>query len=164
MFLSPRSPPIIRPATSAALSEPNSTVSIRTTPDRGLDLACLCAKVADEFRGGETLVLDLTGITPIVDYFVITTGTSQRQMHALAEEISRVVRQRGTRPMGTEGGMNSHWILQDYGDVVLHLFSAQARQNYDLENLWADAPRIDWQSYPDVRRQDQDASLPTSSD
>lgn len=90
------------------------------------------------------LVLDLTGVTPIADYFVIATGTSGRQMRALAEEVDRVLRESGTRPAGIEGKDDSQWILHDFGDIVLHVFSPEARKLYDLEHLWADAPRIDW--------------------
>lgn len=114
--------------------------------ERALAQACLAAQAADDFKGGETLVLDLTGVTPIVDYFVITTGTSNRQMRALAEEVDRVMREHGSRPMGVEGGDGSIWILHDFGDVVLHVFSPEARRLYDLEHLWGDAPQVDWRA------------------
>lgn len=104
------------------------------------------AKIADDYRGKDTLVLDMTEITPIVDYFVLTTGTSRRQMHAVAEEADRVMEEQGSRRMGIEGYRQSTWILQDYGDVVLHVMTAETRAAYDLEHLWADAPRIDWKA------------------
>jgi len=116
---------------------------------RSLHHARLCARVVDDFRGRDTLVLDLTSITPVFDYFVITTGTSRRQMHAIAEEVNRVLKAEGSARQGIEGYANSVWILQDYGDVVLHVFSPEARALYDLEHLWADAPRIDWQRQAD---------------
>lgn len=111
---------------------------------RSLEQACLCAKVAADFRGQDTVVLDLTEVTPIFDYFVITTGTSKRQMHAIADEASRLLKSEGARRMGVEGRDSSSWILQDYGDVVLHVFNPEARHAYDLEHLWADARRVDW--------------------
>jgi len=95
-------------------------------------------------RGRETLVLDLTEVTPIVDYFVITTGSSGRQMRAVADEVDRIVRASGSRPRGIEGQHDANWILHDFGDIVLHVFSPEARKLYDLEHLWADAPRVDW--------------------
>jgi ribosome-associated protein len=113
---------------------------------RSLKAACLCAKAAEDNRGKETLVLDLTQVTPIVDYFVITTGTSGRQMSAVAEEVDRVMRATGSRPRGVEGEKDSSWILHDFGDIVLHVFSPEARRLYDLEHLWADAPRVDWKA------------------
>lgn len=114
--------------------------------DRSLKAACLCAKAAEDSRGKETLVLDLTGVTPIVDFFVITTGASGRQMKAVADEVDRVMRSTGSRPRGVEGEKDASWILHDFGDIVLHVFSPDARQLYDLEHLWADAPRIDWKA------------------
>ena len=111
---------------------------------RSLQHACLCAKIADDYRGKDTVVLDLSGVTPIVDYFVITTGNSRRQMHAIAEEVDRVLNEQGSSRIGLEGYRQSAWILQDYGDVVLHVFDDESRATYDLEHLWADATRIDW--------------------
>jgi ribosome-associated protein len=112
---------------------------------RGLQHACLAAKVCDDLRGKDTLVLDLTGITPLFDYFVITTGTSRRQMHAIADEVDRVLKEHGSRRMGLEGYESGTWIVQDYGDVVLHVFNPDARSLYDLEHLWADAARVEWE-------------------
>ena len=82
-----------------------------------------------------------------MDFFVITTGTSGRQMQAIAGEVSRVLKAAGSRPIGMmEGEPSSGWVLQDFGDVVLHIFSGEARRLYDLERLWADAPAVDWQT------------------
>lgn len=111
---------------------------------RALADACRCAQIAEDFRGKETIVLDLTEITPIVDFFVITTGASPRQLRSLAEEVRQVMKAQHNPPLGIEGDEQSAWILQDYGDVVLHAFLPEARALYDLEHLWADAPRVDW--------------------
>ncbi len=119
------------PARSAALA-------------RSLESACLCAKVCDELRGKDTVVLDLSNITPMFDFFVITTGTNRRQLHAIAEESDRVLAESGSKRLGIEGYEGSTWIVQDYGDVVLHVFTAEARELYDLEHLWGDAPHVDW--------------------
>lgn len=107
--------------------------------------------MCDDFRGQNTLVLDLTGVTPIFDYFVITTATSRRQMAAIAEETDRVMKADGERPRGVEGADSSTWILQDYGDIVVHVFAPDARTMYDLEHLWADARRVDWQAQMTAR-------------
>lgn len=107
--------------------------------------AITCAQIAEAFRGRDTVILDLTEITPIVDFFVISTGSSRRQMHAVAEEVDRVLNERGSDRVGLEGYRESNWILQDYGDVVLHVFTEEMRRLYDLERLWADAPRVAWQ-------------------
>ena len=112
---------------------------------RGQKTAIRCAQIADEYRGREIVILDLTQVTPIVDFFVIVTGSSRRQMHAVATEVSRVLKQDGQERIGREGYESSTWILQDFGDVVLHLFTEESRETYDLEGLWADAARVDWQ-------------------
>ncbi len=114
------------------------------TSSRSLDQACLIARLSEDFRGQDTVILDLTGITPICDYFVLTTGTSRRQMHALANEANRTLREAGSQRLGLEGYENSTWIVEDYGDVVLHIFTPETRAMYDLENLWADAPRVEF--------------------
>jgi ribosome-associated protein len=111
---------------------------------RSLEQAKLCARIADDYRGKDTVVLDLTEITPIVDYFVISTAANRRQMRAIAEEVDRVLSERGSQRLGIEGYESDSWILQDYGDIVLHIFTAEARAVYDLERLWADARRVEW--------------------
>lgn len=110
--------------------------------------AVVAASIADQLRGQEILVLDLTGITSIVDFFVIATGTSHRQMHAIADEVNRKLkREDGNRRLSIEGyRTEGNWILTDYGDVVLHVFTAEGRALYNLEQLWSDAPRIDWKA------------------
>jgi ribosome-associated protein len=114
--------------------------------DAGLEAACWCAKICDDYRGLNTVVLDLRHITTEFDYFVITTGNSRRQMHAIAEEVDRMQSEHGERRLGIEGYDRSHWIVQDYGNVVLHVFTQATRELYDLENLWADAVPVDWRA------------------
>lgn len=117
---------------------------------RSLKHACRCAQVAADYRGQNTVVLDLTKVTPIFDYFVVTTGTSPRQMRAIADEVERVLSEEGSSRLGVEGYETSTWILQDYGDVVLHIFTPETRSVYDLEHLWADAPHVDWKNTVDA--------------
>lgn len=119
----------------------NSTAHVQS---RSLFQACLAAKTCDDLRGKETVVLDLTGITPLFDYFVITTGNSRRQLHAMADETERVLAEQGSRKLGMEGYESGNWIVQDFGDVVVHAFGEKERALYDLEHLWGDAPRVDW--------------------
>ena len=122
----------------------HSTLAAHTTVSRALYQACLAAKACDDLRGKETIVLDLTRVTPLFDYFVISTGNSRRQLHAMAEESDRVLKSQGSKRRSLEGFESSSWIVQDFGDVVVHLFNEEARGLYDLEHLWGDAPRIDW--------------------
>ncbi|MCL4114541.1 UNVERIFIED_CONTAM: hypothetical protein GTU68_057390, partial [Idotea baltica] len=105
--------------------------------------ARLAAKIADDFKGKDTIVLDLTEITPLFDFFVITTGSSNRQMHAIAEEIDSALNEAGSERRGIEGYRESQWIVQDYGDIILHVMTQEARTAYDLEGLWADARRVE---------------------
>lgn len=98
-------------------------------------------------RGRDVVVLDLRSLTPMFDYFVIATGTSRRQLHAMSEEIDHVLEDDlGDRRMGIEGYAESRWIVLDYGSVVIHLFDEEMRAYYDLENLWARADRLDLSS------------------
>lgn len=115
-------------------------------PNPRPDWACRAGRIADEFRSRNVVVLDLTPITPIVDYIVLATGTSGRQMRAVADEISRVFKAEGDPRLGIEGyDHDSSWVLIDFGDIVIHLQDADARSLYDLEGLWPDAARVDWQ-------------------
>ncbi len=89
-------------------------------------------------------MLDLREQTPIFDYFVIASGSSRRQLHAISEDIDhRLEDELGDQRMGIEGYAESSWILLDYGSVVVHLFDEETRGYYDLENLWANAKRVD---------------------
>jgi ribosome-associated protein len=120
------------------------SVTENSQVDETLEIARMVVQIADDFRGKDILLLDMRPITPIVDYFVIVTANSQRQMKALGEEVARVMKKRGYRRLGEEGTEGDGvWVLQDFGDVVLHVFSPEGRELYDLEGLWADAPRVE---------------------
>ena len=110
-----------------------------------LERAVLCARVASDHKARDIVVLDMRGITPLYDFFVIATGSSRRQIHTLSEEIDAAMRAAGDRRLAIEGYEGSKWVVQDYGDVVVHVFDAPTREYYSLEDLWADAPRIDWE-------------------
>jgi len=90
------------------------------------------------------VLLDMRKLSPEFDYFVIASGTSRRQLHAMSDEIDRVLEEDlEDRRLGIEGYQESRWILLDYGTVVIHLFEDETRDFFALENLWADAPRVD---------------------
>ena len=116
-------------------------------PTDALDRACLCARVAADNKARDVVVLDMRGVTPIYDFLVLATGASRRQMHAIAEEVDAALRDVGDRRLGIEGYAASRWIVQDYGDVVVHVFDDDTRAYYTLEELWADAPRVDWEQH-----------------
>jgi ribosome-associated protein len=112
-----------------------------------LERACLAAHVASENKGRDVLVLDMRGITPLYDFFVIATGASRRQIHTITEEIDDAMHEQGDKRLSVEGYESSKWVVQDYGDLIVHVFDEPTRQYYALEELWADAPRIDWQRH-----------------
>ena len=106
----------------------------------------LAARAADAKKAGSTLILDVGPLLGIVDRFVITSGTNDRQVRTIAEEVEmRVKRDVGRGPLRTEGLDDARWVLLDYGDVVVHVFNDEARRYYDLERLWSDARRLDWE-------------------
>lgn len=123
----------------------STSPALAVTPHNdSLQLALTAARVADDNRGQDILVLDLREVTPVFDFFVIATGSSRRQLHAISEEIDRVFEQElGERRLGIEGYVEGRWVLLDYGDVVVHLFDPEARDYYSLEQLWATAKRVE---------------------
>jgi ribosome-associated protein len=104
--------------------------------------ALAAARLAAERHCTNIVVLDLKGKSPATDYFVIVTGTSNRQMRSVADEISQAARERGLQRFGRAGYEQGRWILLDYIDVVIHIFDAEYRDYYDLELLWGDAKRL----------------------
>jgi ribosome-associated protein len=110
-----------------------------------MERALLCARVAEENKARDIRVLDMRAITPMYDFFVIATGTGRRQLHAIVEEVDAALRAEGEKRLSIEGYESSKWIVQDYGDVVVHVFDPASRDYYDLDQLWADAPRLDWE-------------------
>jgi ribosome-associated protein len=106
--------------------------------------AIQCARIGEDNKAKDIAVLDLRGITPIFDYFVIMTGGSRRQLHTLAEETDAYLRSEGETRYSIQGYQSSRWIVQDYGDLVVHVFDQESREYYALEDLWADAKRVDW--------------------
>ena len=119
------------------------TPTIEVRQARSLQLALAAARTAEDNRGEDVAVLDMRGMTTEFDYFVLATGNSRRQLHAISEEIDRVLEaELGDQRMGIEGYNESRWILLDYGTVVVHLFDAETRAYYALEDLWGDATRV----------------------
>ena len=118
---------------------------VRTSPQRSLELARAAAREAEDNRGQNVIVLDMREQTSIFDYFVIVTGTSNRQLRAMSDGIDDVLQKEfGHKRLSVEGYEDSHWILLDYGSVVVHLFDAASRDYYRLEDLWAGATPVAW--------------------
>ena len=123
---------------------PDGYAPRRTPLPSGLQRACLAAKTAADNKGQDIHVLDLRGLTPMFDFFVLSTGQSRRQVHTIVEEIDAAMRAVGDHRLAVEGYDSSKWVVQDYGDVIAHVFDGDTRDYYKLEELWADAKTIDW--------------------
>lgn len=122
----------------------NRVAISRANPARSLELALAAARVAAENRGHDVTVLDMSESVAWVDYFVIATGTSRRQLHAMSEAVDQKLEEDlNDQRMNIDGYDESRWIVLDYGSVVVHLFDEDTRQFYSLESLWADAKRVD---------------------
>ncbi|MFH1985330.1 MAG: ribosome silencing factor [Pseudomonadota bacterium] len=87
-------------------------------------------------------VLDVSALTSVADVFMICSGRSNRQVSAIADHIQTALKEQGIRPLSIEGKTEGHWVLMDYAHVVIHIFLDDVRRFYDLEGLWADAPRV----------------------
>jgi ribosome-associated protein len=135
----------MKPSVDSPKEPPRSSASPASAgrKDASRPRALAAARIAEETRGSDVRVLDLRGVTPMFDYFVIATGSSGRQIHAMADEIKReIAKEFADKPRGTEGYEEGRWIVLDYGDVVVHLFDADAREFWDLEGLWSDAKTV----------------------
>jgi ribosome-associated protein len=110
-----------------------------------LERACNCARVAADNKARDVVVLDMRGLTPLYDFFVLATGNSRRQIHTIAEEVDAAMHAQGDERLSIEGYAASKWVVQDYGDVVVHVFDPATREYFAIEDLWADAARVDWE-------------------
>lgn len=107
------------------------------------------AREASRFKALDLLLLDVSGFSSFADYFIICSGKSSRQVQSIAENVESSLRETGIRPLGVEGKREGHWVLMDYGDVIIHIFYEPVRSFYDLESLWSEASRLDWENGPD---------------
>lgn len=113
----------------------------------GLELARIAARAADEKTATDTVVLEVGEVLGIAEAFVITSAGNERLVRTVTEEVERQVKEAGgPGPLRVEGLNDARWVLMDYGDIVVHVFLEEARRYYDLERLWSDAPRFEWQS------------------
>ena len=109
------------------------------------DVAVAAARAAAEKQAGDVLVLEVAAILSIVDYFVVASGSSDRQVRTVVDAVEKALREQGIRPVRREGETEASWVLLDYVDVVVHVFGEEEREYYGLERLWLDAPRVPWE-------------------
>lgn len=110
------------------------------------ELAVAAARAASDKLGTDTMVLDVGDVLAITDHFVITSGANDRQVRAIIEEVERRLgEQFDVKPVRVEGLDTLGWVLMDYGAFVVHVFDAENRDFYQLERLWKDVARLDWE-------------------
>lgn len=107
-----------------------------------LDLARRIVDLAEDKKAADIVLLDLTDLTTLADYFVICSGGSERQLDAIADGIVSSLRDERTKPIGREGTPESHWVLLDFGSVIVHIFTPPERDYYGLEKHWSQAKTV----------------------
>ena len=115
-----------------------------------VDKAMLCLQVVGEKKALSPVLMEVRKLSSITDYFLVASGNSSRQVQAIVRHVSKRLKENGFRPHGIEGEQEGHWVLMDYGDVVIHIFYQPFREFYDIEGLWVEAPRIEPSSEDNV--------------
>lgn len=128
--------PTVRPKHAAPLA------AAPEVPDTARPTAVAIAKAGLDKKAEDVTVLDVRGLTSYADYFVVMTAESDRQASAIADHVEDTMKKLGVAKVNVEGYETGRWILVDYGDVVAHVMNRESRGFYDLEGLWADAPRF----------------------
>ncbi|WP_242339662.1 ribosome silencing factor [Anaeromyxobacter sp. SG66] len=131
------------PKRAAAAGLPSAAAEAAAPmPDVARPTALAIAQAGLDKKAEDVTVLDVRGLTSYADYFVVMTADSDRQASAIADHVEQTMKQQGVSKVGVEGYETGRWILVDYGDVVAHVMSRDSRGFYDIEGLWADAPRF----------------------
>ena len=118
-------------------------ISTCTGPMKAIEKARLCLGIIEERKAIEPILMEVSRLTSFTDYFLVASGASTRQVQAMSQHMARRLREQGFKPFGIEGEQEGHWVLMDYGDVVIHIFYQPVREFYDLEGLWTEAPRVE---------------------
>ena len=130
---------------------PAGETSPPTPSTEGLDGAMRALSLGLDKKALEPVLLDVRSLCSFCNYQLVLSGRSDRQVDAIADAIEIALKHEGLRPISTEGARSGQWALLDYGDFVVHVFLHSAREHYDLEGLWNDAPRIELDVPPDAR-------------
>jgi len=125
------------------------------------DVVKVVLEAADDKKASDMVVLDISELASFADYFVILSGDSSRQIHAIVDEVEKKLAEIGVVSIHIEGYRNAEWVLMDYADLVVHVFSRSAREYYDLERLWRDGRRLDAEAMLGAR---DGRSLPAGKD
>jgi ribosome-associated protein len=112
--------------------------------DSGIEgMVIRCANAALDKKARKLVILSVKDISSFADYFIICSGTSDRQVQAIAASVQEHMKKAGFLPIGVEGESHARWVLMDYGDVIIHIFYEPVREFYDIERLWSEAPRME---------------------
>ena len=128
--------------TKKKTSTPKQNKAVTEQSTEGLDGAMRALALALDKKALEPVLLDVRELCSFCNYQLVVSGRSDRQVDAIADGISLGLKGDGLRPLGAEGARSGQWSLLDYGDFVVHVFLHSAREHYDLEGLWSDAPRV----------------------
>jgi ribosome-associated protein len=120
--------------------KPGQILPIRETD--GLDEGRAAVEAALDKKALEPVLMDVRGMCSYTNYMLVVSGRSDRQVEAIADGILDGLRERGVRALGVEGKGSGQWVLVDFGDMIAHVFHHPAREHYDIESLWIDAPRV----------------------
>ena len=140
----------VDPAVEVAGSPPAPRQENEQIRGFAVDLARLLA----DTRCHQVTVMNVAGISPVTDYFVVATGTSARQMRTAADAAEELGEQRGYRKLSRSGDESANWIILDLFDVVVHVFTQDARSYYDVDGMWGDAQRVEWERPGDETKAD----------
>jgi ribosome-associated protein len=129
---------------AAATAEPEipETLLQRGARLSSLEIARMIVDAAEDKKAADIVLLDVSELTSMADYFVICSGGSERQLGAIGDGVAEKLRAEGVRPIGREGGSNSHWTLLDFGAVIVHIFAPLERDYYQLERHWSKAKTV----------------------
>jgi ribosome-associated protein len=121
---------------------PKRTRPARTGERPPIEVARRIVELAEDKKAADIVLLDLTGLTTVADYFVVCSAGSERQLAAVADGIVEGLRAEGERPIGREGVAASHWMLLDFGSTIVHIFTPPERDFYQLEKHWSEAKTV----------------------
>ena len=130
-----------RPRRVAQPADAAATVDFQPDAD-ALALARRIVDLAEDKKASDIVLLEIGRLTSMADYFVICSGQSERQLGAIADGIAEGLRDEGVKPIGREGSSTAHWLLIDFGAVIVHVMAQPERDFYQLERLWAEAPLL----------------------
>jgi ribosome-associated protein len=139
------------PKTASRARKPADPPATRATTTEGLDGALRALQLALDRKALEPVLLDVRDLCSFTNYQLVVSARSERQVDAIADGVELGLKSEGHRPIGAEGARTGQWALLDYGDFVVHVFLHAAREHYDLEGLWSDAPRVTIDVPPDAR-------------